>query len=129
MGEYIVNIFACFTVTSKFEQVDIKISHDDPILFSLLIVSKSSYKVTVNISISAFGGVFGLYTIPTILCFSELEPVSINIDSNICGIKTLRSSRILKCISSLIKSPTTPLLPSSRQRVHGNQVKTGISGH
>ena len=34
--ENVVKIFACFTVTSKLEQVDIKISHGDPIfIFSI----------------------------------------------------------------------------------------------
>ena len=44
--------------------------------------NRHTYKVTENISTSAIGGVFGVCIIPTILDFSDLESISIKIDSN-----------------------------------------------
>lgn len=44
-----------------------------------------------NMSISALGCVFGLYTIPTILFLLEHDSSSINSVSTTCGMKMLRS--------------------------------------
>ena len=51
------------------------------------------YRVSVKISRLALGGVFGLYIFPSILVVLFIV-TSQNIDSNIFGMKTDKSSRI-----------------------------------
>ena len=83
-------------------------------LFSVFIISIMSVKVFVNISISAKGAEFGQYTVPMIVLFACWWSTSTKNET--CGINTLRPSRILYLIESLMNIATPHWLLFSLQR-------------